>query len=187
MTSAHLKSDIICCLRQFVLHLTGGRNDNKHWLYKPGWMPVLWKREIHWKRDHYTRSSGTRSPERACTFRHTCSSPSLISTRFSDTTHSEDAKEHTRVTDSGFAACISTHKTRSYLKSLPILLPLSGIPGSGHILCPWDTPTWVTTKQKQHIQRQNSTRNILSSIDLVDVERKMATGSSKTPNMVLFV
>lgn len=39
------------------------------------------------------------------------------------------------------AACIITHVNGSYLKSLPILLPLSGIPGSGHILCPWDTPT----------------------------------------------
>lgn len=84
------------------------------------------------------------------------------------------------VIDSSYAACINTHVKGSYLKSLPILLPLSGIPGSGHILCPWDTPTWVTTKQKQHIQRQNSKRNILSSTVLVDVERKMAIGSSKT-------
>ena len=84
------------------------------------------------------------------------------------------------VIDSSFAACIKTHIKGSYLKSLPILLPLSGIPGSGHILCPWDTPTWVTTKQKQHIQRQNSKRNILSSTVLVNVERKMAIGSSKT-------
>lgn len=73
------------------------------------------------------------------------------------------------------------HRKGSYLKSLPILLPLSGIPGSGHKLCPWDTPTWVTTKQKnKHIQRQNSKGNILSAAVLVDVARKMATGSSET-------
>ena len=43
---------------------------------------------------------------------------------------------------------IRTFPNRSYLKSEPSLLPLSGTPGSGHILCPWDTPTWVTTRQK---------------------------------------
>lgn len=37
---------------------------------------------------------------------------------------------------------------RAYLKSEPSLFPLSGMPGSGHILCPCDTPTWVTTRQK---------------------------------------
>lgn len=52
-----------------------------------------------------------------------------------------------RSTARSSAAC-TEHTKRSYLKSLPILLPLSGIPGSGHKLCPWDTPTWVTTKQK---------------------------------------
>lgn len=41
----------------------------------------------------------------------------------------------------------------SYLKSFPILLPLSGIPGSGHMLCPWDTPTCVTTRQKNSTYR----------------------------------
>lgn len=41
----------------------------------------------------------------------------------------------------------------AYLKSLPILLPRSGIPGSGHMLCPWDAPTCVTTKQKNSIYR----------------------------------
>lgn len=42
-----------------------------------------------------------------------------------------------------------------YLKSEPFLFPRSGIPGSGHILCPWATPIWDTT------QRRQQTKNII--------------------------
>lgn len=35
----------------------------------------------------------------------------------------------------------------SHLKSEPFLFPLSGIPGSRHMLCPCATPIWDTAKE----------------------------------------
>lgn len=36
-----------------------------------------------------------------------------------------------------------------YLKSETFLFPRSGIPGSGHMLCPWATPIWDTIDREQ--------------------------------------
>lgn len=36
-----------------------------------------------------------------------------------------------------------------YLKSEPFLFPRSGIPGSGHMLCPWATPIWDTNGKRR--------------------------------------
>lgn len=101
-------------------------------------------------RAHGRSSPGTPSPKRARARLHTllsriagpgkrCRHNAFRGVQMVSKTRLGNAKEHTQWLQT--AACRNTHVKGSYLKSLPILLPLSGIPGSGHILCPWDTPT----------------------------------------------
>lgn len=101
----------------------------------------------------------------------------------------EPREEHTRGHPGALQHAQNTRKMRMFLPKI-VAYPFASLGNPRvwtQIMSLGHTNLSYYKAKKQHIQRQNSERNILAAAVLVDVARKMATGSSETSRcFVLF-